>query len=99
MAEMKKWVVQYDAIMVGTDNTTSFYGTETQDQVENMFQQEALDWFDSFGHEDLMDDDGEINEDWLEDRRTEVSPYAELYDPDKHDGLLHAKEKWAWERN
>jgi len=95
---MIKWVIQYDAIMVGTDNTTSYFGTETKDQVEDMFQSEALDWFDSFGHGDLQDDDGEVNEEWLDDRRTEVSPNAEVYDPDKHDGLLHSEEKWAWEK-
>lgn len=63
-----------------------------------MFQHEALDWFDSFGHDDLQDDDGEVNEECLDDRRSEISPYAEVYDPDKHDGLLHHEEKWAWEK-
>ena len=97
MAEMKKWVVQYDAGMNGTDHTTSYYGVESQGEVEQMFQTEALDWFESFGHEDLQNDDGEIDEDAEEDRRSEISPWAELYDPDKHDGMLHHEEKWAWE--
>ena len=95
---MIKWVVQYDAGMPGTDNTTSYHGTESKDEVEDMFQAEALDWFDSFGHGDLQDDDGEVNEEWLDDRRSEISPYAEVYDPDVHDGLLHQAEKWAWEK-
>lgn len=98
MSEMIKWVVQWDAGMVGTDYVTSYYGTEPQDAVEMMFETDVMDWFDSFDHRDLEDDDGEVNEEWMEDRRSELSAYAEVYDPDKHDGLLHHEEKWAWEK-
>lgn len=98
MSEMKKWVVQWDAGMVGTDCVQSYYGPESREEVEKMFYEDVMDWFESFSHNDLTQDDGEVDEDEYEDRRSELSAWAEEYDPEQHDGLRCADTVWAWEK-
>jgi len=97
MSKMTKWVVQWDAGLVGTDTKASYYGTESQEEVEAMFHPDVIEWFDSYSHDDLQDDDGEVDEMAMEDRRSELSAYAEVYEPEKHDGLLCSDEKWTWD--
>ena len=94
---MKKWIVYWDAGMPGTDCYESCLA-ETQDEAEKMFHDAVYDWFDSFDQSQGYDEDDSDEQEADEaQRRSEVSAYAEEYNPDEHEGYRCGNSKWAWE--
>jgi hypothetical protein len=78
--ELKKWAVQWDAGMRGTD-AIEFITCYTQEEAEDYFIDAVHDHIDSYSCHWDDEDEGE-------DLHAEAGCWAEEYDPDKHDMLV-----------
>lgn len=81
---MKKWIVQYDAGMCGTDMAVAVLAID-EDSAVRQCSDEADDWFWNFNEDE--DDDG---------MEPEINIWAEEYDPKKHDMLKPGGGVWEF---
>ena len=79
---MKKiYCVQYDAGMCGTDCAVLVVAESAEEAAESCLD-EAINWFWQFQNQP-EDEDEEA------EMQSDVSPWAEEYNPDKHRGIIH----------
>ncbi len=92
---MHKYIAIFDAGMPGTETHEAILALGPQEAYAIAYAiayEMAMEWFDMYDHYE-----NDATEEEVDDKRSEVSPAIEAYDPEKHDGYkMDGSKDWDW---